>query len=84
MSNPKPSAQEMVLALERWGLERGPKLRALYAPLREAAAQEAAAQRALTKPRSTRTSPPAAAPARPDTGVPRPAASHGPARPKSQ
>jgi hypothetical protein len=38
------SAQEMVLALERWGFEREPVLRPMFAPLRELAAREAEEQ----------------------------------------
>jgi hypothetical protein len=83
MSKTRPSAQQMVLALERWGLERWPRLRPLYTPLREAAAKEAESQRALTKPKPTRTNAPAAQPARPNPG-PRPAASPNPTRPKAQ
>jgi hypothetical protein len=54
MSNTKRSAQEMVQALECWGVERGPRLRELFAPLREAAAKEAAQAGAIATPKPTR------------------------------
>ncbi len=60
MPTTRRSAQEMLQALERWGLERWAGLRVLYAPLHEAAAREATAARALSKPKpAPRTAAPA-------------------------
>lgn len=66
MPTPRRSAQEMVQALERWGLERWPRFEAFYAPLREAAAREAVAARPVSKPKAA-PRPPPRAPASPPT-----------------